>query len=109
MPAFLSFCVSVTLALLAISFLMIVVRIVRGPTLPDRILALDMLIVVGIGFIAVIGVKTGYYLYVDVAIALGLVGFLATVAFARFVLHRGTSDEKFDPNAQDPRQRRTMS
>ena len=109
MPAFLGFCINVTLALLAISFLMIVVRIVRGPTLPDRILALDMLIVVGIGFIAVIGVKTGYYLYVDVAIALGLVGFLATVAFARYVLHRGTSEEKLDPNGKDPQQRKTVS
>ena len=47
-----------------------------------------------IGFIAVIGVKTGYHLYVDIALALGLVGFLATVAFARFVLERGVGDHE---------------
>ena len=55
-------------------------------------MALDMLVGVVIGFIAVVGVKTGYYLYVDIAIALGLVGFLATVAFARFILERGMSE-----------------
>ena len=59
-----------------------------GPTLPDRVLALDMLVAIAIGFIAVLGIRTGQTLYVDIAIALGLVGFLATVAFARFILQR---------------------
>ena len=89
---FLEWCVLLSLAVLSISFVLIVLRIVAGPTLPDRILALDMLVAVGIGFIAVIGVKTKLYLYLDIAIALGLVGFLATVAFARFVLNRGEAE-----------------
>ena len=86
---FLHYCIMFSLGVLSISFILMVIRIVRGPTLPDRILALDMLTAVGIGFIAVVAVKTGYYLYIDIAIALGLVGFLATVAFARFVIARG--------------------
>ena len=86
---FLSYCIMISLGLLSVSFLLMLVRIFRGPTLPDRILALDMLVAVGIGFIAVIAVETRYYLYIDIAIALGLVGFLATVAFARFVIARG--------------------
>ena len=73
----------IALGLLSLSFLLTVYRVVVGPTLPDRILSLDMLVAVAIGFIAVIGIKTGFTLYVDIAIALGLVGFLATVAFAR--------------------------
>lgn len=97
---FLEYCVLVSLALLAIAFFVIVIRILRGPTLPDRILALDMLVSLGIGFIAVLGVKTQFFLYIDIAIALGLVGFLATVAFARFVLSRGTSAEEAD--GEDP-------
>lgn len=52
-----------------------------------------MLVAIAIGYIAVIGVKTGYYLYVDIAIALSLVGFLATVAFARFILTQGITRE----------------
>lgn len=92
--AFLQVCIQISMALLVIAFLLIVVRTVRGPTLPDRIVALDMLVAVGIGFIAAIGVLTNYYLYLDIAIALGLVGFLATVAFARFVYNRGTAGDK---------------
>lgn len=74
---------------LSVAFLLTVYRVVVGPTLPDRIVALDMLVGIAIGFIAVIAIRTGFNLYVDIAIALGLVGFLATVAFARFVLSRG--------------------
>jgi multicomponent Na+:H+ antiporter subunit F len=90
---FLDVCVSISLAILTIAFVLIVIRTVRGPTLPDRVVALDMLVAVGIGFIAAIGVQTDYFLYVDIAIALGLVGFLATVAFARFVLNRGLAKD----------------
>lgn len=74
---------------LSAAFLLTVYRVVVGPTLPDRVVALDMLVGIAIGFIAVIAIRTGFTLYVDIAIALGLVGFLATVAFARFVLARG--------------------
>ena len=90
---FLEICIAIALVLLSAAFPLSLWRIVRGPTLADRIVALDMLVVLGIGFIATIGIMTGYYLYVDIAIALGLVGFLATVAFARFLLRRGEGDE----------------
>ena len=86
---FLQAAISLSLGLLIIAFLVVLMRLVLGPTLPDRILALDLFVNIGIGFIAVITVSTGFDEYLDVAIALGLVGFLATVAFARFVLHRG--------------------
>jgi multicomponent Na+:H+ antiporter subunit F len=82
--------VAVSFGVLSLSLLITVVRVVIGPTLPDRVLALDMLVAVAIGFIAVLGISTGQALYVDIAIALGLVGFLATVAFARFILQRKT-------------------
>ncbi|MBP0438875.1 cation:proton antiporter [Tianweitania sediminis] len=75
-----------TLAVLCLAFLFAVWRVILGPTLPDRVVALDMLVVIAIGFIGAIGIKTGYTLYIDIALALGLVGFLATVAFARFTL-----------------------
>lgn len=80
---------SAALVILALALLLTVWRVVAGPTLPDRILALDMLTGTAIGFIAVIAIKTGFSLYIDIAISLGLVGFLATIAFARFVLSRG--------------------
>lgn len=76
----------IALFVLAIAFLATVWRVVKGPTLPDRVVALDMLVGIVIGFIALIAIRTGFTLYIDIAIALGLVGFLATVAFARFIL-----------------------
>ncbi|OEC92941.1 MULTISPECIES: cation:proton antiporter [unclassified Rhizobium] len=82
----------VALGILSIAFLLTVYRVVAGPTLPDRVLALDMLVAIAIGFIAIIAIKTGFTLYIDIAISLGLVGFLATVAFARFILTQGQSD-----------------
>lgn len=94
--SFLDWAITIALAFLTLSFFVTTYRVIVGPTLPDRIVGLDMLVSVVIGLFAVIGVKTGYYLYVDIAIALGLVGFLATVAFARFVLERGMTDMDVD-------------
>lgn len=90
MPAdmFLQACVQIALCVLGLALILTVIRVIKGPTLPDRILALDMLLAVSIGFIAVIGIKTGLTFNVDIAIALGLIGFLSTVALARFVRSR---------------------
>lgn len=90
----LSAAIGIALVLLSAALLMTVLRIIRGPTLPDRVLGLDSLVAIAIGFIAVIAIKTGFNLYIDIAIALGLVGFLATVALARFILTRGLAAEQ---------------
>lgn len=82
------FAVHVGLLVLGVSFLLTVWRVIKGPTLPDRVIALDMLVGIVMGFIALIAIRTGFTLYIDIAISLGLVGFLATVAFARFILSR---------------------
>ncbi|MEM9221722.1 MAG: cation:proton antiporter [Pseudomonadota bacterium] len=87
---FLELSLVITFGVLSLAFALILVRIVRGPTLPDRILALDLLVAVAIGYIAAFGIATGFAVYVDIAIALGLVGFLSTIALARFVLRRGS-------------------
>ena len=99
---FLYYCVMLALALLSASFLLTIFRVLKGPTLPDRVLALDTLVVVAIGFIAVLGIKTGFTLNVDIALALGLVGFLATVAFARFILGRKVDADGRHVEAERP-------
>ncbi len=76
------------LVLLSLALLLSLARIVIGPTLSDRVLALDLLTVVAMGFIGAIAVRTGLTLYLDIAIALALLGFLATVALARYILLR---------------------
>ena len=95
-PLLLDWALNAALGLLSLALLITVMRVIIGPTLPDRVMALDMLVAVAIGFIAVLGIKTGQALYADIAIALGLVGFLATVALARFVLkHRSIEEDRY--------------
>lgn len=101
MPSsFLDFSVQIALLFISLTFLITVFKVIKGPTLPDRVLALDLLVGAAIGFIAVLGIKTGFTLYLDIAIALGLVGFLATVAFARFILARGQTEETDDEDGE---------
>jgi multicomponent Na+:H+ antiporter subunit F len=76
----------IALLLLIAAMAVTVVRIILGPTLADRILGLDLITTLAIGIIAVIAMRTGFGLYVDIAISLGLVGFLSTVALARYLL-----------------------
>lgn len=102
--SFLSFATDVSLALLSLALLLTAIRIVRGPSLPDRVLGLDLLTSLAAGFIAVIGINSGFTLYVDIAIALGLVGFLATVALARFINAQAQAHPPRDPaGRQRPR------
>lgn len=80
---------TLALVLLGLAMLLALLRIVRGPSLADRILGLDTLTVLAVGVICVFAVRVGFYVYVDIAIAMALVGFLSTAAFARYILSRG--------------------
>lgn len=91
--AVLQLATQIALGLLLIGMVLAVIRLIRGPNLGDRILALDMISVLATGFIAGVAVLTGFSLYVDIAIALALVGFLATVALARYLMSRAQSQE----------------
>ena len=78
----------IALIILGLALLVSVVRIIIGPTLGDRVLALDLMTVIAVGFVGTIAIRTGLLLYLDIAIALALLGFLATVALARYILSR---------------------
>lgn len=73
------------LPLLTVAVLLAFVRLVRGPSLPDRIVALDLMATFGIGIMAVYSIATRQPVYLDVAIVVALISFLGTVAFARYV------------------------
>ena len=70
----------VTVALLAATY-----RIVVGPTLSDRVVALDMFSMLLVVFLVLFSKVSGVNAYMYVAIGLALISFLATVAFAHFV------------------------
>lgn len=84
---------TIGLVLLLLAAVLTVVRLVLGPTLADRILALDVLTTLAIGMIAAFAIRTSFALYLDIAISLGLLGFLSTVAFARYLLRRAEEGE----------------
>ncbi|MDX1654202.1 MAG: monovalent cation/H+ antiporter complex subunit F [Candidatus Competibacteraceae bacterium] len=76
----------VLLGLLLVVFIMGVARLIIGPSLPDRAVALDFMAYAAVGFIVVFGAGTDQPAFLDVAIALALVAFLSTVAFAHFIV-----------------------
>lgn len=65
-------------------------RLARGPSLADRVVALDVLNILAVAYCALLAMATGRAVYLDAAIALALVAFLVTVAFARFVERSAT-------------------
>lgn len=88
MPAddFLSWALAIAFASVAISQLMSMVRLVIGPGMADRILALDTMVLNAIGVIVLVGISQGTPLYFEVALIIAMLGFVSTVAYARFVL-----------------------
>lgn len=83
--------VVVVFGLLNLAFLLAFVRLVRGPSLPDRVVALDLMATLAVGFIATYAIATDEPLYVDLAVVLALIAFLGTVAFAHFIEKGGMS------------------
>lgn len=91
-PSFLSVATYVAIVVLVASVGAAAVRVLRGPSLPDRVLALDMIGLLSVSFIAVVAIASHQAVLLDAAIALALVSFLGTVAFARFIERRSRED-----------------
>jgi multicomponent Na+:H+ antiporter subunit F len=79
----------VCLAGLAVAALLTLVRLVRGPSVPDRIVALDTLLYITVSGIAVGAATVGDGSFLAVLVAVALLGFVGTVTVARFVERRG--------------------
>ena len=75
----------ITLVTLGVALLMAFVRLVRGPTLPDRIVAMDLFGALVVGLIVVLAGWSGVRATLDAAIVIALIGFLGTVAYATYV------------------------
>mgnify|MGYP005848797955 CR=1 FL=1 len=83
---------SVVLALamvvLSLSVVLSFVRLLRGPSIPDRVLALDLMTMLGIGIIAVYAIATEQAVVIDVAVIIALLSFLGMIAFAYYIERR---------------------
>ena len=76
----------IVVAMLALAMLLAAWRLVRGPSLPDRVLALDTLYVNALALLVALGVWLDTGLYFEVALLIGLLGFIGTVVVATFLL-----------------------
>ncbi len=77
------------LGVLALAAALFFLRLLRGPSLADRVLALDGLVVCGIATLVVRAVDTGDGAYLPVAVVFTLVGFIGTSVIARFIEGQG--------------------
>lgn len=73
------------LAVLVLAMIPIGIRLIRGPSTSDRVVALDVLSAVAIGIIAATAVATGSTVLLDAALVIALVAFVGTVAFGKYV------------------------
>lgn len=71
------------------AMLLAFVRLVRGPSLPDRVIAFDLFMLVSAAILATETSLTGEAIFLDAAIVLALIAFLGTVAFARYLERKG--------------------
>lgn len=70
----------------AIAQALSMIRLILGPTIGDRILALDTMVVNAIGLIVLLGIAQGVRVYFEASMIIAMLGFVSTVAYARFVL-----------------------
>ena len=83
--------VGVALATLSLAGLIAFVRLLRGPSLPDRVVAIDLIGVASVGIIVVSAADTAQSAFLDVAIVIALISFVGTLAYARYIEREGES------------------
>ncbi|MCS6995390.1 MAG: K+/H+ antiporter subunit F [Casimicrobiaceae bacterium] len=74
------------IGLFALAMLLNLYRLLRGPSLPDRILALDTLYVNALALVVLMGLQFGLSLYFEAALLIAMLGFVSTVVAAKFLL-----------------------
>lgn len=78
----------IVLPILSLSAVLVFIRFLLGPSLSDRVVALDLLITIGIGIISVYSIVTNQPTFLDIAMILALIAFLGTVAFSYYLEKR---------------------
>ncbi len=74
-----------TLTTLGVALLLALFRLIKGPTLPDRIVAMDLIGVLVVGLIVVVAAVSRVRAMLDAAIVIALIGFVGTIAYATYV------------------------
>jgi multicomponent Na+:H+ antiporter subunit F len=88
----LGWAVSLALLMLTAALILTFVRLVRGPSLPDRVVALDLVTSISVGVIAIDAIASEQPAFLDAASVVALITFLGTVAYARYLERRGRDE-----------------
>lgn len=83
----------VIIPLLGLSVILVFIRFLKGPSLADRVISLDMLILMAIGIIAIYSIIHEQSTFLDIGMLFALIAFLGTVAFAYYLEERNKNDE----------------
>ena len=75
----------IAVAISLISVLVALVRFVKGPGKVDRIVALDVISIVGISFILLLATLMERVIYIDIAIVYAILGFIGVIVVSRFL------------------------
>jgi multisubunit Na+/H+ antiporter MnhF subunit len=89
---FLALAIDVAFAIVMIAIALGFYRIAKGPSLVDRVVSLDMMTISIMAFCGLYAIFSDSTAFIDVAIVVALIGFLATVALARFAERQGIID-----------------
>jgi multicomponent K+:H+ antiporter subunit F len=76
----------IAVPLVSIASVLSLIRLLMGPSMPDRILALDTLYVNTIALVILLGLKQGSMLYFEAALLIAVMGFVGTVALSKYLL-----------------------
>jgi multicomponent Na+:H+ antiporter subunit F len=78
---------------LALSILISVYRVFKGPSMPDRIIALDTIGINLIGLVALVSIWLGTQAFLEIILLIGILAFIGTIAFSKFI-ERGVVFER---------------
>lgn len=82
----------VLLPILSISIVLLFIRFLKGPSIADRVITLDLLITTGIGIITIYSITSNQPTFLDIAMILALIAFLGTVAFSYYLEKRNKNE-----------------
>ena len=77
--------INVLILLIALSLMLTLIRFIKGPTLADRVVAFDSMSIIATSLLVVLSFYFHKSLYLDLAFVFGLMGFIGTVVFAKFL------------------------
>ena len=80
--------VFISILLVMVAMILTLIRLLKGPSLPDRVISLDLIASLTIGVIAAYAILTQQPVYLDAAVLMAMVTFLGTVAIARYLIQR---------------------